>query len=234
MIVLQFNDVYFCWGLLMVRSLALYEPGLRIFVDGINLAPEQMEQLQQAHPKLMVENREIDRSLASRQYMAGRKSLVILEAFDRFPEEKWFGLFDADLLIRRPLPDLWAKLARRPAGLIRTDGVWNGRVYEHLLVPSGIVLVRRDGQALVESWARWHTHSEPLFNRQPGGWFWDQCTLLQALRETGMPHERIPMGRFANGALSPAAAVWSAHDGDKEELYQRFVAEDQRQRAVVR
>jgi hypothetical protein len=78
----------------MERSLALHEPGLHIFVDGINLTPEQVEQLREAYPALTVENREIDRRLACRQYMAGRKPLVMLEALARFPREAWIGLFD--------------------------------------------------------------------------------------------------------------------------------------------
>ena len=48
--------------------------------------------------------------VTGRNEMACRKPLVLLRAMDDYPHEPWYGLFDADLLVRRPLPDLWATL----------------------------------------------------------------------------------------------------------------------------
>ena len=52
MIVLQFDGGYAHWGLLMLRSLALHEPGHRVLVDGVNLGPKQWAEVAKAHPRV--------------------------------------------------------------------------------------------------------------------------------------------------------------------------------------
>jgi len=232
MIVLQFDAAYFEWGLLMVRSLALHEPGKKLLADTVNLDAEQRRHLQRAHPRITVKSETIAGGESLRERMACRKIEVLQRAMDAFPDEPWFGLFDADMLVRRPLPDLWAKLDEHHAALIMSNGMWDGRVYPHLLTPSGIVLVRRDGRALVESWAHWSRHPEPLFSRRPGEWFWDQCALLQAQNETRLPYALISIADFACATCSRTAAIWSAHVPEKEIYYRYFRVEHERQRVL--
>jgi hypothetical protein len=233
MVILQFDQPYYRWGILMVRSLALHEPTIPVCVDTLNLHPGETRELERAHPKIIVTNAATPGGVTRCNEMACRKPFVLLRAMDDYPHEAWYGLFDADLLVRRPLPDLWATLREHQAAVIMTDGYWDGRVYEHLLTPSGLVLVRQDGRPLIENWAKWTKHPAPLSNRSPGQWFWDQCTLLQAKRETDLKYARIPMERFADGSLCPSSAIWSAHHGDKAALYASFAVEYGRQRALA-
>lgn len=230
MIVLQFDAAYFEWGLLMVRSLALHEPKKKVLADTVNLDAGQGRRLERAHPRITVKSEPIAAGESLRERMACRKIEVLQRAMDAFPDEPWFGLFDADMLVRRPLPDLWAKLDEHHAALIMSNGMWAGRVYPHLFTPSGIVLVRRDGRALVESWAQWSRHPEPLFSRRPGEWFWDQCALLQAQNETRLRYALISIADFACATCSCTAAIWSAHVPEKERYYRYFRVEHERQR----
>ena len=232
MIVLQFDAAYFEWGLLMVRSLALHEPERNLLADTVNLDAEQRRRLGRAHPRVTVTSETIAAGESLREQMACRKIAVLQRAMDAFSDERWFGLFDADMLVRRPLPDLWAKLDEHHAALIMSNGMWAGRIYPHLLTPSGIVLVRRDGRALVESWARWSRHPEPLFSRRPGEWFWDQCALLQAQNETRLRYALISIADFACANCARTAAIWSAHVSEKERYYRYFRVEHERQRVL--
>lgn len=230
MIVLQFDAAYFHWGLLMIRSLALHEPRREVLADTVNLGDAQQARLTQAHPRIQVTSETMDCAGSLRKEMARRKTIVLQRAMDRFPDEPWFGIFDADMLVRRPLPDLWSKLDGHQAALIRTNGMWAGRFYPHLLIPSGIVLVRRDGRALVENWVKWSRHTEPLFSRRPGEWFWDQCALLQAWKDTGLHYANISMHDFACATFARTAAIWSAHVWEKERLHRYFLVEHELQR----
>ena len=232
MIVLQFDSLYYHWGLLMVRSLALHEPRKQVLADTVNLSDQQQAELKRAHPQILVTSEAIAANGSLREEMARRKTMVLQRALDTFPDEPWFGMFDADMLVRRPLTDLWSLLDGHQAALLMTNGVWEGRVYPHLFTPSGIVLVRRDGRELVDGWVKWDCHPDALHGHRPGEWFWDQCTLLQASEDSHVKCAVIPFHRFCCNQFSVHAAIWSAHGGWKERNYQRFLIEHEVQRVL--
>lgn len=231
MIILQFDDKYHHWGLLMVRSLALHEPDKRVLLDTVNLSPAQVSELGQAHPRVIVENDTTSWQKTSPEQMVNRKPFVMQKAMDAYPDEPWYGLFDADFLVRRPLGNLWSTLERHQASLFWTNGQWNGRYYRRLVTPSGIVLVRPDGRALIDNWAKWYAYDEPLDEIEPRQWFWDQLTLLEARDETPLRYAVLSMYTFADCGLSSGAAIWSANAGagQKQRFYNQFLKEYQRQ-----
>lgn len=110
MIILQFDDKYHHWGRLMLRSLMLHEPDKRILADSVNLSVEQVDELRQAHAHVIVQNDTTTWPTTSPEQMVNRKPFVMQNAMDAYPDETWFGLFDADFLVRRPLADLWSLL----------------------------------------------------------------------------------------------------------------------------
>lgn len=232
MIVLQFDSAYYHWGLLMVRSLALHEPRKQVLADTVNLSGPQQVELKRAHPRILVTNEAIAANASLRAEMARRKTMVLQRALDTFPDEPWFAMFDADMLVRRALSDLWSLLDGHQAALLMTNGVWDGRVYPHLFTPSGIVLVRRDGRELVDSWAKWDCHPKALHGHRPGEWFWDQCTLLQASEDSRVKCAAIPFHLFCCDKCSHHAAIWSAHGGGKERHYWAFLREHEVQQVL--
>ena len=165
--------------------------------------------------------------------MANRKPAVLQRVMEEHPEEPWYCLMDADFLVRRPLPDLWDLMRRADAALFMTNGVWEGRVYPHLITPSGIVLVHPDARRLVDRWVAWSSREIEVAGIEPGAWFWDQVTLLRARDETPLRYAVIPMGDFADCGLSPGTAIWSANVGPdrKDWYYQLFLREHERQAA---
>lgn len=232
MIVLQFDSAYYHWGLLMVRSLALHEPRQQVLADTVNLSGQQEAELKQAHSRILVTSEAIADNGSLPAEMARRKTMVLQRALDTFPNEPWFGMFDADMLVRRALNDLWSLLDGHGAALLMTNGVWEGRVYPHLFTPSGIVLVRREGRELVDSWVKWDCNPDALHGRRPGEWFWDQCTLLQAREDSRVKCAAIPFQRFCSNQFSVHAAIWSAHGGWKERSYRNFLIEHEVQRVL--
>jgi hypothetical protein len=233
MIIVQFDGRYQRWALLLLRSLELHEPGRHVLCDTIGLDEGQLSELERAYPRTTCKNTPRLGEVSPAD-MANRKALVLRDAMDRYPEEPWFCLLDADMLARRRLDDLWKLVEDASSALIFTNGMWEGRFYIHLVTPSGIVLVRRDGRDLVDRWAEWHDRDLSVDGLRPRGWFWDQVTLFLAWCQTRSPVARIPIHRFADDRLDPDASIWSAHVPNKEGYFRLFQAEFERQSASRR
>ena len=229
MIIVQFDAKYHHWAHLLIRSLQLHEPTERILVDGVNLADGQVAELHSAHDKIHVLNDTTTWAEVTPKIMVSRKPFVFLNAMDRFPNESRYALLDADFLVRRELSQLWAKVDHQPTALFRTNGMWQGRYYQHLETPSGIVLIRPDGRQLIEAWGEFAKLTEPIGKVQPQGWHWDQATLIKALRQTKIGFCTIPMHIYADERLTEMAVIWSAHIGDgKERYFELFLREHER------
>lgn len=228
-IILQFDNAYHHWGLLALQSLQLHEPRTLVLCNTVNLTAVQISELQQAHTCVEITNGVSDRSTSPEQ-MAARKPFVLLHAMQHYPEQPWYALLDADLLVRKPLDPLWSLLDNYPAALYITDGMENGIYYRQLVTPSGIVCVRPDAKKLIDCWAKWYHHAKPIGSIEPLAWYWDQITLAEAWSESGVPCATIPMNVYGDDQLEPTAAIWSAHVGDrKQNYYKLFCDEYQRQ-----
>ena len=231
MIIFQFDNAYYDWGTLVLQSLQLHEPDTQVLCDTVNLTDSQVEELGHAHARVIVTNDTTTWRETSPAQMASRKPFVMQRAMHQFPEQPWFALFDTDFLVRKPLTRLWSLLEHHAAALFMTDGMWEGKFYQHLMTPSGIVLVRRDARRLIDCWAKWWCHDQPLASIKPGEWFWDQITLAQAYNEVGGRYAMISMDLYGDCSLGSEAAIWSAHVGDlKDWYYYLFRREYLRQR----
>ena len=199
-------------------SLALHEPATPVFCDTIDLTEAQVEEVEAAHPKVLVENAaSVERPTPEK--MAARKPFVLQGAMDRFPEAPFYALLDADSLIRRPLSGLWSYVEVYPAAMCITAGVENGLFYPQLVTPSGIVLVRRGARAMVDCWVKWHGYDRPLGPIEPRAWFWDQITLAEAWKESGIRCATIPFYEYSDDRLLPNSAIWTANVGDRKPRY---------------
>jgi hypothetical protein len=233
MIIVQFDRRYHRWALLLLRSLALHEPAQHVLCDTVGLDRGQLTELERAYPRTTCKNTPRLGEMSPAD-MANRKAFVLRDAMDRYPDEPWFCLLDADMLARQRLDDLWKLVADASSALIFSNGMWEGRFYIHLVTPSGIVLVRHDGRDLVDRWAEWHHRDLSVDGLTPREWFWDQVTLFLAWCQTRSSVARIPIHRFANDWLHPDASIWSAHVPDKEGHFRLFQAEYGRQSALCR
>jgi len=233
LIIVQFDKAYYHWGLLMLQSLQLHEPRPPVLCETINLTDPQVAALRSAHENIEVVNDASNPDERAPVQMATRKPFVILRAMERYPAQPWYGLLDVDFLVRKPLGPLWLLLDYRPAALCINNGMWNGKYYRRLVTASMIVLVRRDGKKLIDNWAKWFHHDQPLDSLQPMDWLWDQITLAEAWSESGVECAVIPMNVYSDDQLRPSAAIWHANVPEKKLYYELFRKEYQRQRATL-
>jgi hypothetical protein len=231
-IILQFDNAYFHWALLALQSLQLHEPQTRVLCNTVNLTGPQIAKLETVHRCVELTNG-VSNRLTTPEQMAARKPFVVQHAMQNYPEEPWYALFDADLLVREPLQPLWSLLDDRPAALCITDGMENGRFYRWLVTVSSILLVRKEASQLIECWAKWSRHEQPLYTIEPMNWYWDQITLAEAWSESGVPCAVIPMHIYGDEQLRPGAAIWSANVPQKAHYYELFSNEYRRQLRIV-
>jgi hypothetical protein len=229
MIVLQFDRGYHPWAVLLLRSLAWFEPDQRVLCDTVGLDQTELDELYSEHPRTICINSPRPSKIL-RADMANRKPFVLKSAMDTYPDEPFFCLLDADMLVRRPLDDLWRSIEHAAsAALVFTDGIWEGEFYARLVTLSSVVLVRRDGRDLIDRWARWYDHDSPVDQITPREWFWDQVTLFLAWCESRLHVAALPLEQYVNTYLDPDAAIWAAIGTDKEGYFQYFEAECDRQ-----
>jgi hypothetical protein len=202
-----------------------------VLCDTLNLADHQVAELRRAHAQVVVTNDKSTFTATWPEQMAARKPFVMQQAMERYPEQPWYCLLDADFLVRKPLQPLWSFLDNHAAALCINDGFEHGVFYRQLVTPSAIVLLRPDGKKLIDCWARWYYHDQPLDSIQPLAWYWDQITLAEAWKEAGISCAVIPLEVYSDERLRPGAAIWSANVPQKNEYYELFRNEYERQRA---
>jgi hypothetical protein len=228
-IIIQFDNAYHHWAVLVLQSLNLHEPRTLVLCNTVNLSQLQLTELERVHGNVQTTNGISTRSTTPEQ-MAARKPFVMQHAMEHYPGQPWYALFDADLLVRRPLDSLWSLLNNHPAALFITDGFEHGKYYRQLVTPSAIVMARPDARRLIDCWAKWSHYDQPLGSIGPMEWFWDQVTLAEAWSEAGVPSATISLDVYGDDQLREDAAIWSANVGErKTRYYELFRDEYQRQ-----
>ena len=213
---------------MLLRSLAVFERDQRVLCDTVGLDESQLQELERSHPGTICLNSPKPAEM-TRADMANRKPFVLRNAMDRFTDERFFCLIDADMLVRRRLDDLWRLVEDASAALMFTDGMWEGQFYARLVTLASVVLVRRDGRDLVDRWAHLYHHGSPVDQVVPREWFWDQVTLFLAWCESPLPIANIPIAVFADVQLDARCRHLGGQRSGQGALFHYFQAESRRQ-----
>lgn len=225
MIAIQFDGNYLHWGTLLLRSLALHEPRKRVVADTIGLSREQAAAVRAAHPRVIHQDRPAPAGGTSRDSMVNEKVWFLRQVAGDYPREPWYCLFDADLLVRRPLAALWSCMRWAEVGIVT-----NPRAAVHTRVWGSLVLFRREGRALLDNWAREYS-TRAIGGFRPGQFFFDQASLAVAVERTPVRYARIPQAEYLDHLLREDSSIWSAHVAleEKDRAYRCFLAGHERQ-----
>lgn len=228
MIITQFNDVFFKWGVLFTKSLIFTNPNEKVYLDTVNLNQEQINELKSISGNVTIDNEIINFSsdVNVPAYMANRRVEVFLKILSKEVEDRYF-LFDADILFRKPLNDLNSKLGESSdAAIIFRDGMWAGNIYEHLKVACGIVGVTKKGIPLIKIWYDIMKTEKSLYGIQAWKWYWDQITLLEATRRVkDVKFSKIEDNLYINRDFNEDSHIWSANKPPKDLMYILFCKE---------
>jgi hypothetical protein len=252
-VVIQFNDAYLRFGLTLLRSLEKYAKNAIKVAYTVNLSNEQISELKKECPELIVINSKVRflRGRFLRNYMANRKVGIFKDAIARFSADKntvsakdFYIMLDTDLLLRAPIEFLLNRLEGNQVGLIYREAAFGF----HVKFNSSIVVVSGDGVRLVDEWDKQMKHRWVIFStdekltlfeilrkKKDGSprplyvrkwkWFWDQITLFEAVKKTGIKYATLEADNFINSNFDIDAAIWSGHNEKKDIVYQKFLNE---------
>jgi len=228
--VIQFNDVFYKWGLLFSQSFYFTNPNEHLYMDTVNLNDNQVKELTSISPNITVNssNIEFEKSVHVPTFMANRKVRIFLDVLSKVEADKYI-LIDADMLFRKSIDKLYGKLDDSDAAVIFRDGVWEGRIYEHLKVASGIVAITKKGIPFIKEWDRIMYNNIGIYGYRPWAWYWDQITLLEATRKiNNIKYAPIEPWLYINREFGEDAIIWSANLEPKDRMYEMFGKELER------
>ena len=223
MIILQFDRGYLKWGKLFLHSLAMNSPGETVYINSVNLFDFQIKSLKKIYSPLIIENHKIKMRKKERgNIMISRKPYVLKEVIKRFGEDKYLML-DADMTVRKPLDKLFAKLDSNDGAFCIQEGIWKGKVYDHLKVPSGVILIKPSALPIIDRWMEVMESEEEISGIKKGKWYWDQITLWRAVEETpNLKLDTVEKIFRKYDFTDKDAVIWSANvrKREKKQAYQ--------------
>jgi len=227
MMVTQFNDVFYKWGLLFAQSLYFTNPKEELYIDSVNLNGGQVKELSEISPLITLKNNQISfpSDVNVPAYMANRRVKVLLEVIGKKQSDKYV-IIDADMLFRKSLDKLYEKVNDSDASIIFRDGMWEGVIYEHLKVACGLVVITQKGIPLIREWYRIMCGEKSIYGYRAWEWYWDQIALLEATRRVkDIKYSSIEPDLYINRDFGKDAYIWSANKAPKDYMYQEFVKE---------
>ena len=162
-IVIQFNNAYFRFGLTLLRSLEKYAKNAVKVAYTVNLTDDEIKTLKNISSELIIINSRVflwGRLL--RNFMANRKVGVFMDAISRYSNcqhtstpahqqpDNIYILLDADLLLRMPIENLLNALGKHNVGLVYREIAFGF----HVKFNSSVVIVSGDGIKLIDEWNR--------------------------------------------------------------------------------
>jgi len=232
MIITQFDNVFYKWGLLFAQSLYFTNPNEKLYMDAVNLDKNQIKSIRAISPLITIANRQIQfpQGIHVPTFMANRKVLVFLDILKKKLDDKYI-LIDTDMLFRKPLSDLYGKLMGVDAAIIFRNGFWDGRIWEHLKVACGLVVINNNGIPLIEKWNEIMNDNNPIYGYAPWQWYWDQIALLEATRKIpSLKYASIDPDFYINRDFGQEAYIWSANKAPKDYMYEMFCNEFEKMR----
>lgn len=246
LIVVQFDNVYWRWAYMLLRSLALVTCREKVVFYSMGLSNNEMFVLYDIYPNLIIHNEAIFLPCGRmRRYkMANRKAKIFQHAMLTYKADV-YALMDADMLIRKPLDALYACVAEHDAALVfRPHSLGN-----HTKINSSLVIAKPNATPLIDEWVSLMEGKRKLYTVEPssltwwerfrnrkykpkikpicirrGRWFWDQITLYKATQIVPLNYATLSEQMFINGAFDGDAHIWSAHV-NKAMAYERFLQE---------
>jgi len=109
MILLYFDNKYAYWAPVILESILLHEPDMKVFIQGYNLTEEQEQEIKCFENVVLLKNDRLrlnDKMHRIEYRVICWKANQFLEAFDRFPEEDLFIVMDVDMILAQPLTEL--------------------------------------------------------------------------------------------------------------------------------
>jgi hypothetical protein len=243
-LVVQFDNVYYSWGELLLISLSVNAKDIHIALYTVNLSKQQIQNLYNIHNNVEIINSVVPlkKGRMRRYFMANRKSKIFSKAIKTFNSDIYIML-DTDMILVKPIQELLLGIGDKNLGIVYRDTM-QGR---HVKINSSVVIVKNNPMStnVIHNWKTIMQRSfmiktiddklsfmdfvknkkdgypKPLFVRK-GRWFWDQITFLKAVESSAIDFAILDASKYIDSKFTDSSVIWSAHSGDKNKIQQLF------------
>ena len=202
MILLYFDDKYAYWASVILDSILLHEPDMKVFIQGYNLTKKQLKEINSFSNVVLLKNDklEFDKSIMDKiEYrVICWKANQFLEAFERFPDEDLFIIMDVDMILVQPLTKLKNDMKNYDLG-----AVWVSRKK----IMGGFNAIRRSHIMVdfLKSWSKKITTGRYTYNK-------DQSAMAKTFNEfLGKIDFLLLTRQYLDHLEKKDSYVWSAH-----------------------
>jgi len=220
MIVTHLDENYLLWGKLLLLSVAKNAPDEEVYISAVNLKLSQVKWLGQFHPKGLISNHFVivPETIEYRRYMQCRITQVLLEVYEVYKREnKLIIAMNADMLIRKPMDELYRKMSANDA-LLKFDE-------KHIQMgelQNGVIVFNSNNSSVLP----FLTHYNSMWDDGKVVYRDDQRQLLKsfnAFKDTlnfgYLPHD------YVDGHFNKDSHIWSAHVHNRFINYNKFLVE---------
>jgi len=206
MILLYFDNKYAYWAPVLLDSILLHEPDMKVFIQGYNLTKEQEKEIKSFKNVVLLKNDILffDKNIMDKiEYrIICWKANQFLEAFEKFPDEDLFIIMDVDMVIVKPLTKLKKQMEKHDLG-----AVW---VRKNKIM-GGFNAIRRTPIMIefLKSWSKKMTTGRYTYNK-------DQPSMAKTFNEFLGKIEFLLLTRqYLDHLEREDSYIWSAHKSKK-------------------
>ena len=217
MILLYFDDKYAYWAPILLESILLHEPNMKVFIQGYNLKPYQVKKIKTFSNVVFFKNDKLyfDKSIMDETHyrVICWKANQFLEAFEKFPDEELYIIMDVDMILIQPLTELKEQMNNYDLGAVWVN---KGKIM------GGFNAIKRTPIMVefLESWSKKMTTGRYTYNK-------DQPSMAKTFNEFLGKIEFLLLTRqYLDHLEREDSYVWSAHKvknfGTKESRFKKY------------
>lgn len=230
MILLYFDNKYAYWAPVILKSILLHEPNMKVFIQGYNLTEEQEKEIKCFKNVILLKNDELifNNTMKKIEYrVICWKANQFLEAFKRFPDEDLFIIMDVDMILVKPLTKLKEQMKNYDLG-----AVWVHRKK----IMGGFNAIKRTPIMVefLESWSKKMTTGIYTYNK-------DQPAMAKTFNKFIGKFDFLLLTRqYLDHLEKEDSYVWSAHKSQKldskhirVEKYSNYTKKQKRKNEII-
>jgi len=217
MVLLYFDNKYAYWAPVILSSILLHEPDMKVFIQGYNLTKEQAKTINSFKNVVLFKNDKLKFDKKTMDKIEFRvicwKANQFLEAFEKFPDEDLYIIMDVDMIFIQPLTKLKEQMKSYDLG-----AVWVGPKK----IMGGFNAIRKTPVMIefLESWSKKMTTGRYTYNK-------DQPSMAKTFNEFLGKIEFLILPRlYLDDMEKNNSYVWSAHKvsrrGTKESRIKKY------------
>ena len=219
--ILYFNDEYFKWTEILLKSLEKYEPSSSVYIHGYNLTARQVKRLYRWNCVVdVVEDSIIEDPTVAIPHLKGKKIVyrplrfqitcgkghILLNAMKKFPDEKLYTIMDVDMMFLKNVSKrLYKLMDNKDIGLTPTLTHHEGKMVGK--VKGGFIVTNKNKRSL----KFWKVYNSLVYDNRALHYNKDQICLYNSYKQVKARYLKLDGKEYMNPNAKNPSSILSAH-----------------------